>query len=104
MFFYNVFHHNVLYFIHTRHGPRTKKNTAYFNQLYCLIHTISITTQLVPHTRELQSKKNIPDLIEKINGPKRPNKKSESNSRLEVRSRKHDNTDNIVTGNLWYSR
>ena len=34
------------------------------------------------YTRELQLKKNIPDLIEKINGPKRPNKKSESNSRL----------------------
>ena len=64
--------------------------TAYFNQLYCLIHTISITTQLVPHTRELQSKKNIPDLIKKINGPKRPNKRTESNSRLADKKSDHE--------------
>ena len=87
------YHDNVLYFIH-------KNITAYFNLIYCLIHrpTISITIQLVGyHILGVA-------IEEKHSRPHRenqPNKKSESNSRLyEVRSRKHDNMDNIATGDF----
>ena len=46
----------IMYCISFTQDMASHKNiTAYFNQLYCLSHTISITTQLVPHTRELQS-------------------------------------------------
>ena len=89
-------------------------NSYYFN------HDLVSTTY-----PELQSKKNIPDLIEKISwlcnseilhkapprlitkatetpltGPKKPNNKSEICGNTQVRSWKHDNMDNIATGDF----
>ena len=43
-----------------QYWPSHNNNTSSFNSLYCLVYTISITTQLVPHTRSYNRRKTFP--------------------------------------------